>query len=220
MSHIYVGLFFYTVALSGCGTVSVQNGNTTRTSGGPKVTFNVSGTQVTTFYGASLKTTRFNESNAGWVAGRAVQQVVLVDAHESGYISCNTATILSSSVRDTPSNETNNWVEDWTVDFCGVNYTVAINGSGKDSLFSSVKYHAEPAILIGKSTNNTYQEATARHAIPAKNNALPPRPLLNTSGPSLDEIYASLSRKEKAKVNRLPPADRAEYLASLRDAGR
>ena len=52
--------------------------------------------------------------------------------------------------------------------------------------------------------------------------AAPPRPIApiqvsaDRALPTLDEVYKSLSASEKARVNRLPPAQRADYLEQIR----
>lgn len=220
MKRTYLFLLACTISLSGCGTVSVQNGNATKTSGGPKVSVNVSGVKVTTFYGASLDTTRFGEVDAGWVAGQVAHRAVVAQASQRGSVSCSIATIVSSSVHENLSNEKGHWTEDWTVEFCGATYSVAVNASGKDSFFSSVKYDAGPAIVIDKPATSGRQTLAVGHRKQANNNTLQSRPLLSTSGPTLDEVYASLSRAEKAKVNRLSPSDRADYLALIKNESR
>lgn len=53
--------------------------------------------------------------------------------------------------------------------------------------------------------------------------AAPPRPIApiqvsaDRAQPTLDEVYTSLSAGEKARVNRLPPAQRADYLEQMRE---
>lgn len=218
MSRFKLSLSVCALALSGCGTVAIQYDNMTKTTAGPRVAVYVSGAKVTAFYGASLATTRFSEPDAGWVAGKVATEAVSAHALKAGYVSCDTATVLSSSPLDAPSKEIE-WSEEWIVDYCDTTYSVAVNGSGKNNFFSSVKYDVQPAAIVGGSGVSGYQAAATKPKV-SSSGVTKARPLANASGPTLDEIYASLSSGEKAKVNRLPPADRADYLASIRDQKR
>ncbi len=223
MNGIRICLLACACVLAGCGTVSVQNGNMVKgnasssVNAGPRLSVNVAGASVTAFYGAVLETTRFNEVDAGWVAGEVVEKAVLAHASERGYSSCDIATVLSSDIRKPQDGNKNEWVEEWTVDFCGTTYSVAVNGSGKNNFFSSVKHDVEPATIVGKSPQVGYRTAETDLDTLTRKGTRRAHTEVHSTGPTLDEIYASLSRKEKAKVNRLPPADRADYLATIRD---
>lgn len=145
------------LTLIGCGTVTVSNGVSEKSSviggsgssAGARFTTIVGDTRLVTFVGNHEGETLFKKYDIEWIGGEVV--AAAVERHQAtvGRLNCSTARVVPTEIlQDTVEDGDKNWHEKWTAEFCG--YVYQANVTGYKSKMLGKKYAVNEPLLVSR----------------------------------------------------------------------